>query len=104
MRIYFDYFYLGGGLYYGLADTAQVEVTYTTIYGTTTEETDEDFDDDFGLYVDLGLDIPLSQVVSLDLGMRYEYGLKYVYSNEDAIITDIRMKALLFSVGLCFTL
>jgi opacity protein-like surface antigen len=104
MRIYFDYFYLGGGLYYGLAGTAQVEVTYTTIYGTTTKKTDEDFDDDFGLYVDLGLDMPLSDIISLDLGMRYEYGLKSVYSNEDAIITDIKMKALLFNVELCFTL
>lgn len=104
MRIYFNYFYLGGGLYYGLAGTAQVEVTYTTNYGTTTEKTDEDFDDDFGLYVDLGLDIPLSDIISLDLGIRYEYGLKSVYSNEDDIITDIKMKALLFNVGLCFTL
>lgn len=104
MRMYFDYFYIGGGLYYGLAGTAQVELTYTTIYGTTTEKTDEEFDDDFGLYVDLGLDIPLSDVVSLDLGIKYEYGLKSVYSNEDAIITDIKMKALLFNAGLCFML
>ncbi|MEW6527083.1 MAG: outer membrane beta-barrel protein [Spirochaetota bacterium] len=101
IRLYFEYFFLGAGAYYGMVGDTEVEITYTTIYGTATEKETIDFDDDFGLYIDLGLDIPLSDQFSLELGMRYECGLSTVYKDEDAIITDVKTRALLFNIGLC---
>lgn len=101
IRLYFEYFFIGAGAYYGIAGDAEVEVTYTTIYGTATEKDTIDFYDDFGLYIDFGLDIPLSDQLSLELGMRYERGLSTVYKEENAIITDVKTRALLLNVGLC---
>ncbi|MGB4268402.1 MAG: outer membrane beta-barrel protein [Spirochaetota bacterium] len=100
IRMYFDYFFIGGGAYYGMSGDTEGELTYTSIYGTETIKETLNFDDDFGLYIDLGLDIPLSDQVSLELGMRYERGLVTVYE-EDDIVTDIKTRALLFNIGLC---
>ncbi len=99
VRVYLDYFYFGGGVYYGLAGDTEAELTVTTFYGKETEKQTLNFNDDFGLYVDLGLDIPLSPELGLELGMRYERGLKEVYTEED-IVTNIKTNAFLFNVGL----
>ncbi|MCX8125348.1 MAG: porin family protein [Spirochaetes bacterium] len=104
VRAYFEYFYIGGGFYYGMAGDAEAQITYTTMYGTQTIKDTLNFDDDFGLYIDLGLDIPLSQQLSLDLGIRYERGLTAVYEEEYDLITDVMTRAVLFNAGICVLL
>ena len=100
VRAYFELFFIGAGFYYGFASDADVEMTYTTIFGQESEKTTLDFNNDFGLYIDLGLDIPLSEIMSLEIGMRYEHGLSTVYKEENDLVTDIKTRALLFNVGL----
>ncbi|MGQ9842562.1 MAG: hypothetical protein ACUVRK_03265 [Spirochaetota bacterium] len=46
----------------------------------------------------------ISEMVSVDVGVRYERGLKYVYSPDNDIITDVTTRAFLFNGGLCFLL
>ncbi len=100
LRAYFEYFFIGAGVYYGYAGDADAEITFTSVYGTESVKETIDFNNDFGLYFDIGLDIPLSQIISLEIGMRYEHGLSTVYEEENDIITDIKTRALLFNVGM----
>lgn len=99
LRYVADIFYAGGGLYYGMAG----EMDTDTSYGGTTASDSVAIDDDFGFYVELGLDIPLGERLSLDLGARYERGLVSIY-DEDDVITDIKTRALFFGVGLSYLL
>lgn len=103
LRLYSAIFFFVGGIYYGLAGDADVEFKYTIFNTTFTEKDTINFNDDAGLYLEVGLDIMISEMVSIDLGVRYERGLKYVYS-EDDVITDVMTRALLFNGGLCFLL
>ncbi len=99
LRYVADIFYAGGGLYYGLAGDMDTE----TSFGGNTVTDSVSIDDDFGLYVELGVDIPLGERLSLDLGARYERGLVTIY-DEDDVITDIKTRALFFGVGLSYLL
>lgn len=99
LRYVADIFYAGGGLYYGMAGDMDTE---TTAGGITAKDT-LSIDDDFGLYVELGVDIPLGERLSVDLGARYERGLTTIYDDDD-VITDIKTRALFFGVGLSYLL
>ncbi|HSV98121.1 MAG TPA: outer membrane beta-barrel protein [Spirochaetota bacterium] len=99
LRYVADIFYAGGGLYYGMAGDMDTE---TTVGGFTVEDT-LSIDDDFGFYVELGVDVPLGERLSLDLGARYERGLTTIY-DEDDVVTDIKTRALFFGAGLSYLL
>jgi len=103
LRYAADIFYAGGGFYYGMAGDMDTETTVETTVGTIKSKDTLPIDDDFGFYVELGLDIPLGERLSLDLGARYERGLTKIYDDDD-LVTDIKTRAIFFGLGLSYLL
>jgi hypothetical protein len=90
-----DWFFLGGGLYFGLPVSDDVE----TKFGPNSASSELQTNNDIGLFLDIGCNFAITESGSILASLRYKYGLTKVY-DEDDIITDIKMRT--FMVNLAY--
>ena len=84
LRAYLSWLLIGGGVYFGLTD----EATFKAEYESASDEVDVSIENDIGLFLDLGLAIPVSESVDIELFARYEHQANKLYDDPD-VITDI---------------
>jgi len=95
-RFMIDPLYVGGGLFFGSETNYDAEVfAGKTSYSTIDLETTGS---NFGLFLDLGLDIALDDRNGLLIFARYKKGMSYVYDQDDAV-TDIKLSDISLNVG-----
>jgi hypothetical protein len=99
VRYYLDIFYFGGGVYYGTA----VGKADTETRAAYTETGSIDINNDFGLFLDIGLNYNFGEEIGIDIYLRYERGLVEIY-DEEAIITDIKTRAFYLNAGVSYNL
>jgi len=93
-------FFLGGGVYAGFLVNDDFEI----MGGDVTIATGElGANNEFGIFLDAGIEIPMGERGDLLLFGRYQNGLSYFYNDED-IISDIRTRSLQFNVGYAFSM
>jgi hypothetical protein len=99
VRYYISWLFFGGGVYYGLIvdDAAEMKA------GSYSEDVELDMNNDFGFFLDLGIDISITETRSIVIFARFERGLTYIYDEVD-IITDVKTAAITFNLGFCFYL
>lgn len=86
---------VGGGLYLGAILTDDAEIKY----GSTTLDVElEETNNDLGFFIDLGVNIDLSEESNLLLYARYKRGFVNIYDEED-VITDIQIRTLTLNVA-----
>ncbi len=94
LRGYAGWLLVGGGVYFGLTD----EATFKVEYESASEEVDVSIENDIGLFLDLGLAIPVSESVNIELFARYEHQANKLYDDPD-VITDIKQRSLSLNIG-----
>jgi opacity protein-like surface antigen len=89
-----DWFFLGGGLYFGLPVNDDVEIELGPASGSLELQTNNDI----GLFLDIGGNFAVTENGSVLVSLRYKYGLTKVYDKYD-MITNIKMRTFMINVA-----
>lgn len=99
LRYYWNIFYFGGGYFHGLAickGEIEIEGTYSVRYR-------EELGDDYGIFLDAGINYPLIDVLGLDVYMRYEHGISEIFHRND-VMMDVTTRTLYLNMGISYYL
>jgi hypothetical protein len=104
VRYNYNWFFIGGGLYVAIDDKVEVQVKHTTTLGQYTENYDRSSNNDFGLFVDLGVYFLIADKIGLTAFIRYEHGFSKVYDKPNVVVTDIQTRTAYLNIGVSYSL